>query len=243
MTKPATNQIVLGEEKGIKSLEGAAVLDGDLIPGVRLTATGFEITDASLPLDTWLRIGRMLGHIHRTSNWWIGDWIVKGEALFGEDAAQGVESSVSDRYNEAERITGLGHQTLINIVHVCRSVPRSRRRSELGFWIHSEVAKLTPDEQKEWLKKAVDNNWTREDLAHELHLAGLRVGRSPKARDTPSSSGREDNGAGGDWDALSDEERIESAARLVVRQGVVRDGEVHVPLEPWRQLAASLGEE
>lgn len=241
----ATNQIVLGEEKGIKSLEGAAVLDGELIPGVRLTATGFEITDPTLPLEMWLRVGRMLGHIHRTSNWWIGDWIIKGEALYGEEAAQGVEASVSDRYNEAERITGLGHRTLINIVVVCSSIARSRRRAELGFWMHREVTKFDPEEQKRWLKLAVDNNWSGEDLVAELRQAGLR----PAGGDNGVSGNRSHNvvtrvsGNDGDWDAMSDEERIESAARRVFHQGVVRNGEAHVPLEAWSQLASSLGEE
>ncbi len=237
----ATNQIVLGEEKGIKSLEGAAVLDGLLIPGVRLTATGFELTDPNLPLETWLRIGRMLGHIHRTSNWWIGDWIIKGEALYGEEAAQGVEASVSDRYNEAERITGLGHRTLMSIVYVCQSIARSRRRSELGFWIHKEVAKLDPDEQKRWLKEAVDNKWGTEEIVAALREAGIRSTNNSNA---PSRKrGTPFHGPDGDWDAMSDEERIESAARRVYHAWQKQSGGYLIPLEVGAQLIAALGEE
>jgi len=238
------SQIVLGEEKNGRGIVGDIVLDAELVPGVRFTKTGLEITDASLQIDTWLRIGRMLGHVHRTINWWIGDWINKGEALFGHEASQGVEGTVSDRYNEAERITSLDHQTLLNISSICANVARSRRRSELGFWIHQEVARLEPDEQKRWLKEAVDNNWSGRELRENLNQAGLRPGRKQLSEggDTDVSSERANGAGSGSHDHRSDEQRIEQAARRVYHQGVVRNGEAHVPIEAWSQLEAALGD-
>lgn len=239
-TENAISQIVLGEEKNGKGLVGDVVLDAHLVEGVRFTKTALEITNPDLKIEDWLRIGRMLGHVDRSLRWWIGDWINKGDALFGHEASQGFEGTVSDRYNEAERITGLDHQTLLNISSICASVARSRRRSELGFWVHQEVAKLTPDEQKEWLKKAVDNNWGKRDLREALREAGLRSGRELPPGGSP---GRSERGGAPEGDHLSDVDRVEQAARRVYHQGQVRNGEAHVPLEAWRQLAASLGEE
>src|SRR5262245_41666647 len=135
MSEPIT-QIVLGEEKGGAGVVGEVVLDAQPLEGVRLDAISLQLVDPNLPLEDWLRIGRMFGHIDSGLNWWIGDWINKGEAIYGDEAYQGVDATIADRYNEAERITGKDHGTLLNISSTCSRVPRTARRPELRFSMH-----------------------------------------------------------------------------------------------------------
>lgn len=231
-------QVVLGEEKGGAGMLGEVVIDAIPLDGVRITPTGLELTDPELPLTQWMQIGRMVGYMHRSVNWWIGDWINKGEALYGQEAYQGIESTVSERYNEAERVTGIAHDTLLHIASICGRVLRSNRRAELGFWIHAEVAKLDPEQQAEWLARAVEEGWRREDLRKAMRDAGRK-----ELFDDDGGSGGDGTSDGDDWDKLSRTERIEQAARRVFHQGVVRGAEARVPLEPWHMLASSLGEE
>ena len=226
-------QVVLGEEKGAAGVVGEVVIDREHVPGVRITPVGLELTDPNLALEDWMRIGRMLGYMHRSINWLIGDWINKGEALYGQEASQGVEATVRERYDEAERVTGVPHASLLVVASVCQRVARSRRRSELGFSLHAVVARLDPDEQTMWLQRAVDDGMTREELRDALRGKGDRV--LP-----PSGDG---NNSDPGWDRMPKSERIEQAAKRVFHQGVVRGGEVHVPIEPWHQLASALDEE
>jgi hypothetical protein len=165
--------------------------------------------------------------------WWIGDWLNFGEEVYGEDAAQAVESTRSERFDEAERVTGLAPQTLINISSVCRRISKSRRRPELHFSTHEVVASLEPNEQKEWLARAVKEEWTRADLRAALHEA-----------QNPDDEGSTASGNGSLAGGLTLSERLEAAARLVYHQGQPqRDGNVLVPGEAWQHLTAALGEE
>lgn len=192
---------------------------------VALGGTWLDLDDPDLPFQAWQEVGRRLGDIDRASRWWLGDWLLRGEILYGEDAAQGVDD-LHSRYDLALRVTGLDQGTLMNVSSVCRRVPRSRRREELGFWIHAEVAALEPEEQVEWLDRAVVNRWTRNEL-----------------RDAIRGRAREDPEPGWMGDSLTRAERLEAAARLVWRQGRADGAVATVPIEAWRRLGAALGEE
>lgn len=230
---------MLGEQKNQRGMVGDVVLDAEHVSGVRLTTTSLEITDPQLGIDAWLRIGRMLGHIHRTMNWWIGDWINKGEALFGELAAQGIEGATSDRYNEAERITGLDQHTLQNLAIIAAGVPRSNRVAELSWSVHREVSKLDVADQKKWLKLAHENAWRTSDLVEAMREAGLR---KPARPEQPQWSDPQ-LGTGKNGRRTAEDDPVVEAARRVYHQGTVRNGEAHVPLEAWSQLEAALEDE
>lgn len=206
-----------------------------------LEATGaadevsLTLTDPDMPYQRWEDLGRFLGAIDRRARWYIGDWLNFGEALYGEEASQAVEATTADRYDEAERVTGLDHGTLMNISSVCRKVPKRNRRKELGFWIHQEVAKLEVNEQPKWLTKAIKKKWTKNELRDAI-------------REAKNPSTDEDDDAGGDGVAgegsLSVGERIEAAARLVYAQGQNNsDGDFVVPASVWMQLKEALGAE
>jgi hypothetical protein len=55
--------------------------------------------------------------------------------------------------------------------NVARSVHFSRRRENLSFSHHQEVASLTPIEQTEWLDKAEDECLTAPQLRSQIRIA------------------------------------------------------------------------
>jgi hypothetical protein len=109
-----------------------------------------------LPMGEWAEQGRRLGTIGRAVGWWIGDWLRYGNARFGE------------RYTRASRITGYDVQTLMNIVYVATSVDPKRRRPELSFSHHAEVASLSAEEQDRWLERARSDRLSVRCLREEL---------------------------------------------------------------------------
>lgn len=123
----------------------------------QLEATG-AITSTALvlppdtPYDQCEALAAMFGQLHRTSAWLIGDLLNHIERVYGETYAQAAEA------------TGLSKGTLMNYTSVCSHIPRSRRRATVPFSTHAEVAYLPPEEQNDWLKKAVEHKWTKAEL-------------------------------------------------------------------------------
>lgn len=105
-----------------------------------------------IPFAQYMAMAAMFSELHRRTAWYIGDLLNYGERAYGE------------KYAQAEAVTGLNRSTLMNYASVCGQIPRSRRRADVNFSIHAEVAYLEPDEQKKWLDLAAERGWTREDL-------------------------------------------------------------------------------
>jgi hypothetical protein len=109
-----------------------------------------------LGLREWTDQGRRLGEIGRSIGWWIGDWLRYGNFRFGE------------RYARAARITGYDPQTLMNMAYVASHVDCSRRRENLSWSHHVEVASLGPAEQDRWLARAENERMSVRCLREEL---------------------------------------------------------------------------
>lgn len=122
--------------------------------------------------EDWKKLGASLGVQTRGVQWWVADWIVYGESRFGDDAL-----------HDAEDATGLSPATLVNLRWIGSRVHASRRREELSFSHHAEVAALEPAEQKKALQRAVDERLT---------VRGLRLA----LRETPAPTKTETNGDG-----------------------------------------------
>jgi hypothetical protein len=114
---------------------------------------------AGLAFDRWQAIGRKIGDVADASTWWLADWAAYGEGNYGE------------KYRQAIRVTGFGYQTLRNYVWVARRFDASRRRDDLSFAHHAEVAALEESEREEWLDRAQQNNWSRNELRAQLKRA------------------------------------------------------------------------
>jgi hypothetical protein len=157
------------------------------VEGVSYSVTGLDL-DPNLTYDAWTEIGQFIGSLHKASSWFIGDWILHGESAFGEMYAQAVND------------LGLDYKTCVNTVYVCKKVPKLRRRSDLPFSHHAEVAPLPPGEQRTYLKKAVENNWTKA----ELRAAIKNGGELPPAAEQPDWSDESGIHPGGDDRVLPD---------------------------------------
>jgi N6-adenosine-specific RNA methylase IME4 len=138
------------------------------IPG-ELTVTGLVLAP-SLSYEEWEGVGRVLGDIGRGVMFWIGDWITYGEANYGE------------KYSQALEVTGYEYGTLANAAFVARSIESSRRRENLSFAHHQEVAPLAADEQDELLNEAESEKLTRNDLR-----AKVRKRRERQLKPAPPS--------------------------------------------------------
>lgn len=130
----------------------------------RRLALGWE-PPADLDRAAWLATGASLAEFGRVNNWWVGDWIRYGNTRWGE------------KYVEAAKITGLDGKTLRNIAYVASRFDLSRRRDNLTWSHHAEVAALAPGEQEEWLDRALSLRLSPGDLRLELRSAqrALRV--------------------------------------------------------------------
>lgn len=126
-----------------------------LFEGVTVTDTSLTIKP-SVSYEDWLSIGDRLGQIGRAHQWWIGDWILHGERKWGE------------KYTEALDRTGLEYDTLRAIQWVAGRVETVRRRTDLSFSHHREIAALDPVEQDAWLNESEARDLSVHDLRREL---------------------------------------------------------------------------
>lgn len=134
----------------VKRSHGIQLL-ADLEAAGAVTPTAL-VLPPDVPFDQYMAMAAMFSELHKRTAWYIGDLLNYGEKMYGE------------KYAQAEAVTGLNKQTLMNYASVCSQIPRSRRRANLNYSIHAEVAYLEPDEQKKWLDLAEKNDWKREDL-------------------------------------------------------------------------------
>lgn len=200
--------------------------------GGNLTPVGLDITDPDLPYESWENLGRCIGFAGNAWQWWAGDWINIGETLFGEQAAQAMDDKAS-RYDIVRRTIGKEQQTLLNISSVCRKVARPRRRIELSFGHHSVVAPLDPEEQSEWLRLAVEGQWSIAELREKI-----RDAKNPADGEATGGEGGTDPGR------MSHCEQVEQALRTVFDTGQsTSDGHVLVPPSSWTLVATALGEQ
>jgi len=122
---------------------------------VSLGATSWSAC-SDLEVQEWAEHGRRLGAAGRSIGWWIGDWLLYGNERFGE------------KYSRAARITGYDVQTLMNMVYVASRFDISRRRPQLSFSHHAELAALDPDAQDRWLLRAEADRLSVRCLRQEL---------------------------------------------------------------------------
>lgn len=102
--------------------------------------------------DDWRQVGQWLQFAGGAVHWWIGDWLNYGERKYGE------------KYAEAVEATGFDYDTLKGDRWVAQQIELVRRRHNLPFAYHREVAALTAAQQDRLLAKAEKEEWTRAEL-------------------------------------------------------------------------------
>ncbi len=138
-----------------------------------LTPTGLTLTDPDLPISQAEAIGMLLGRMHMSVRFAIGDWLLFIEAVFPQEWSQMAE------------VLNMSERTRSDYMRVSQRVPRSRRRPKLDWSQHRAVAALPPPEQKEWLKKA-----ETEQLSHHALRDLLRNGKPDVAQQSCRCCGR-----------------------------------------------------
>jgi hypothetical protein len=132
-------------------------------PAYDLSQIGLRLRDPHLPISEFTDLCWTLGQAHMALRFAIGDAIVQGEALYGEEAFQAFEAlQLSEDARQEYR-------------RVSERVPMSRRRKGLSWSHHRAVAALEGPEQKEWLRRA-----EQEGLSHHALREELRNGAEPK---------------------------------------------------------------
>lgn len=114
---------------------------------------------ATMSYSDWERAGRRLASISNSFMWCLGDWVAYGLDKY------------TDRYYQAIQAVGLDYKTLRNYTWVARRFKWSRRRADLSFQHHAEVAALPPEEQDQWLDRATSHQWSRNQLREHLRAA------------------------------------------------------------------------
>lgn len=110
-----------------------------------------------LAYEEWQEIGRRLNLVTSASLWWWGDWVNYGEKRYEHG-----------RYEEALTSSEYEYETLANASQVAREFEFGRRRPNLSWSHHQEVAPLSEAEQDRWLDEASAKGWSRNKLRQQL---------------------------------------------------------------------------
>jgi hypothetical protein len=127
-------------------------------PSTILSGTAW-VPEGDLALAQWLEYGRRLGQLGRGVAWWIGDWLRYGNLRYGE------------KYSRAARATGYDAQSLMNMAYVASRFAPDRRREQLSWSHHAEVASLEPAEQDRWLDLAEGERLSVHSLRLEVRTS------------------------------------------------------------------------
>ena len=130
-------------------------------PGERLSLD----MPKSQSFEDWCAIGERLNQTERVLNWWIGDWWAAGTHRHGERAKAA-----------AEGIFGKDFGTLMNAASVCRAFETSRRREQLSWTHHAEVAALPTAEADALLDRAEQERLSTRDLRVETIKRKVALG-------------------------------------------------------------------
>lgn len=136
---------------------------------VMVTGVGLQIPDA-LDFGVWEQVGHRIVHVANSSAWCLGDWLVYGQHRYTE------------RYRQVVAAVNLDYQTLRNYAWVARRFELARRRPEVSFQHHAEVAAAAPADQDRWLDLAVAGRWSRNELRRNIRAGrGEQVGNGAGA--------------------------------------------------------------
>lgn len=124
-----------------------------VIGAYTLTSTGLEIVGRPT-FPEHERVGEFIRGAYQASGWWLADWL--GYAETREDWRERRQAVL-----DAGAIT---EKTVRNTEYIGRAVPPARRRDDVDFSTHAEVAGLEPDEQTAWLEQAAELGWSRTEL-------------------------------------------------------------------------------
>ena len=149
-----------------------ALLD-DLARNGALRTTGLYLADPNLTYNQLEAVGGLLGRMHQSLRFAIGDYLLLLENMYPDKFSQGAE------------VLGISEEGLREYLRVSEKVPRSIRREKLSWSHHRAVAALSKvnkdgkiesdvRSQREWLERAESQS-----LSHHQLRDALRVEEPP----------------------------------------------------------------
>jgi len=137
---------------------------------VMLTRIGLHMPQ-DMTFEHWERTGAQLSGIVNASAWCLGDWLVYGKEQY------------SNRYQHVVQAVGLDYQTLRNYAWIARRFAPERRRQNLSFQHHAEVASMLPQDQDCWLGQAEAHGWSVKQLR-----SAIKSSRCPGSDDSTKTA-------------------------------------------------------
>jgi len=116
-----------------------------------LTSAGAHATKKATEQE-WTEATEWCKSVEKSVGFWLGDLVIYGEQHFHETYSQILDA------------TGYAEQTINNAMSVAKRIPRARRRPNVPFSHHAEIAPLTDAQQDELLNKCEAEDLTREQL-------------------------------------------------------------------------------
>ena len=127
-------------------------------PGCQITRTGLVIAEDASEAEL-IEVGRQLAAAEGALQWWVGDLAVAMGKRYGESYVALMEA------------TGLDYDTCRKAKVVAKKIELFRRRHNLSWSHHAEIAGMDDTEADQWLDRAEKKSWTRADLRRELKAA------------------------------------------------------------------------
>lgn len=140
----------------VPAVRASTALIRDLEEAGALTPTQLDLSGYPVTIELLEALATFFGELNDSTRWWIADLLNYTEMRYGEYVAHIAE------------FTGLAEQTIENYISIGRRVPPSRRRRGVKFSTHGEVAALSPNEQRHWLKIAADEKLKKMELRARL---------------------------------------------------------------------------
>ena len=113
---------------------------------------------ADLAIDEWAAIGRRLVRSEQVLKWWVGDWAAFGVRKYG-------------KLKEFAEANGMDYGTLRNLAWVSNSIELSRRRDNVEWSKHAEVAALPAKDQTKWLERIEEEELPRAELRRQIRAS------------------------------------------------------------------------
>jgi N6-adenosine-specific RNA methylase IME4 len=143
------------------------------LPGFALSPIGLQV-EGDPTFEQWEAAGHFLQRIESGSTWWVGDWLRHGEG----------RPEWGEGYGRAIAVFNRDYQTLANYKSVAAKIEFSRRRENLSWAHHAEVAACEVAEQERLLDLAESKKLSREKLRLEVRKTRIAVrGEAPPLPD------------------------------------------------------------
>ena len=152
-----------------------------------LSGIGLDLSvRPGLTYEQYASIGALLGRATTALRFAAGDWLVFGEEVFGERAA------------DTSELLGMSPEGRMELARVARAIPRSRRRAGLSWGHHRLLAArwIEPQTREELLDEAQRSGWSVRELEAVVRErraleAGLHVEDVNGCEDLAESAARD----------------------------------------------------